>query len=92
MRGVVKMQKYNNGHPIDVSKMPINDYELAAKEWAEGSKSLEELLLYCLKNNIVTQACCIGHKTEDKAFLLYHREDLYKHHHRFQMYMNHQVQ
>lgn len=63
------MQKYNNGHPIDVSKMPINDYELAAKEWAEGSKSLEKLLLYCLKNNIVTQACCIGHKTEDKAFL-----------------------
>ncbi|MBR6690713.1 MAG: hypothetical protein IKL65_05220 [Bacilli bacterium] len=63
------MQEYNNGHVIDVSKVSVYDYEIAAKQWAEGSKGLEELLLYCLKNNIVTQACCIGHKVHDMAFL-----------------------
>lgn len=63
------MQEYNNGHIIDVNKVSINDYEIAAKEWSEGSESLEELLLYCLKNNIVTQACCIGHKENDTAFI-----------------------
>lgn len=63
------MTKYNNGHVVDVKQMNVNDYEIAAKEWAEGSKSLEELLLYCLKNNIVTQACCAGHKEVDRPFL-----------------------
>lgn len=60
---------YNNGHVIDVSKMAVNEYEIAAKEWAEGSKCLEELLLFCLKKGIITQACCIGHKENDMAFL-----------------------
>lgn len=60
---------YNNGHIVDVSKMIIKEYEKAAKEWSEGNKSLEELLLYCLKNDIITQACCTGHKENDMAFL-----------------------
>ena len=63
------MTNYNNGHVVDVSKMSINEYEQAAKEWSEGSRALEELLLYCLKNNIITQACCVGHKETDMAFL-----------------------
>lgn len=60
---------YNNGHVIDVAEMTVNEYEIAAKEWSEGSKSLEELLLYCLKNGIITQSCCTGHKENDTAFL-----------------------
>lgn len=63
------MENYNNGHVVDVSKISVSDFEKAAKEWSEGSKTLEELLLYCLKNNIITQACCIGHKDTDMAFL-----------------------
>lgn len=63
------MQNYNNGHIVDVSKISASDYEKAAKEWSEGSKTLEELLLYCLKNNIITQSSCIGHKDTDMAFL-----------------------
>lgn len=43
---------YNNGHVIDVAEMTVNEYEIAAKEWSEGSKNFEELLLYCLKNGI----------------------------------------
>lgn len=63
------MQNYNNGHVVDISKISTSDYEIAAKEWSEGSKALEELLLYCLKNNIITQSCCIGHKDTDMSFL-----------------------
>lgn len=66
---------YNNGHVIDVSKMTISEYEAAAKDWSEGSKCLEELLLYCLKNGIITQACCIGHKENDMAFLQFEFSD-----------------
>lgn len=63
------MQDYNNGHVVDVNKIPTTDYESAAREWSEGSKALEELLLYCLKNNIITQSCCVGHKDTDMSFL-----------------------
>lgn len=66
---MLTMTKYNNGHVVDVKQMNINDYKIATKEWAEGSKALEELLLYCLQNNIVTQACCAGHKDTDRPFL-----------------------
>lgn len=60
---------YNNGHVIDVAEMTVNEYEIAAKEWSEGSKNFEELLLYCLKNGIITKSCCTGHKENDTAFL-----------------------
>lgn len=63
------MKNYNNGHVVDVSEISESDYERVAKEWSEGSKALEELLLYCLKNNIITQACCIGHKDTDVSFI-----------------------
>ena len=53
---------YNNGHVIDVAEMTVNEYEIAAKEWSEGSKNFEELLLYCLKNGIITKSYCTGHK------------------------------
>lgn len=77
------MNNYNNGHIIDASKIPSSDYEKAAKEWSEGSKALEELLLYCLKNNIITQACCIGHddiKEANTAYLQFELSERNKKH------------
>lgn len=63
------MDKYNNGHAMDVSEIPVSEYEIAAKEWAEGSESLEKLLIYCLKNNIVTQACCSGNQAGNMSYV-----------------------
>lgn len=42
------------------------NYELL-KEFAEGSKSLEELLINCYQNKIVTHACCIGHDKNEET-------------------------
>ncbi len=56
------MGYYNYGASLDSSKIPVVEYEKAAKDWAEGSKNLEELLFYCLTNNIITQGCCTGNK------------------------------
>lgn len=63
------MSKFNNGKVVDVSAIPESEYRTAAKEWSEGNIYLEGLLLYCLKNNIKTQACCIGHKDSDWSFI-----------------------
>lgn len=51
---------YNNGSTISFNQ--IEDYSIAAKEFAEGDKELEQLLLYCFSNGIMTVACCKGHK------------------------------
>ena len=32
-----------------------------AKKFAEGNKTLEEILLLCLEKDIITNACCAGH-------------------------------
>ena len=55
---------YNNGSTTNFDK--IEDYIKAAKEFSEGDKELEKLLLYCFSNRIKTVACCKGHK-ENKS-------------------------
>ena len=51
-----------------VEDIPIELHEKAAKIFSEGNKSLENLLLYCFKNNIKTVACCAGHEEKNKPF------------------------
>ena len=63
------MNTYNNGKVIDVSTLSKNEYYSAAKEWSEGNYELEQLLIYCLENNIVTQACCAGHENTEYSFI-----------------------
>ena len=63
------MNTYNNGKVIDVSTLSKNEYNLAKKEWSEGNYELEQLLIYCLENNIVTQACCAGHENTEYSFI-----------------------
>lgn len=60
---------YNNGHLMATSEIAEDNYERVAKEWAEGSENLEALLLYCLKNGIVTQSSCRGHSDDGYAFV-----------------------
>ncbi len=60
---------YNNGHLMATSEIAEDNYEKVAKEWAEGSENLEALLLYCLKNGIVTQSSCRGHSDDGYAFV-----------------------
>jgi len=54
---------YNNGSTTNFDK--IEDYIKAAKEFSEGDKELEKLLLYCFSNRIKTVACCKGHKEKE---------------------------
>lgn len=55
---------YNNGSTINFDK--IENYYIAAKEFSEGNKDLEKLLLYCFGNGIKTVACCAGHKEKSQ--------------------------
>ena len=34
------------------------------RKFSEGSKALEDLLIYCYENKIETRACCIGHRED----------------------------
>lgn len=36
--------------------------EQLARLWSEGNEYLYDLLIFCMKNNIKTVACCAGHK------------------------------
>ncbi len=56
------MDNLNNGSVVDFSQ--IKDYQQAAKDFAEGNRELEQLLLNCFSRGIKTTACCGGH--EDK--------------------------
>lgn len=40
--------------------MSVVRNEMDAKKWAGGSKELEELLVFCIKNEIVIIDCCAG--------------------------------
>ena len=55
------MLEYNNGKAIDVDRIEETEYERCAKEWGEGNKYLEDLILFCLNNGINTWASCSGH-------------------------------
>ncbi len=42
-----------------------NDARKAAKTFSEGRKSLEDLLYFCITNNIKTFTCCAGHEEKE---------------------------
>lgn len=44
-----------------MGKVKYNYTKEDAKEFAEGNKTLETILCYCLDNNFSTNACCAGH-------------------------------
>lgn len=52
------------------------NYDLL-KGFAEGSKNLEELLINCYENKIVTQACCIGHDEKKLMKILQVQDHIY---------------
>lgn len=56
---------FANGKPLDIRQMSEEDYRRAAKEFAEGSKSLEEFLLKTYQDKMYTKACCKGHDCID---------------------------
>lgn len=58
------MNNLNTGKPVDFNL--IQDYEQAARDFAEGSKELEILLLNCFNKRINTISCCAGHSDENK--------------------------
>lgn len=53
--------EFSDGKALDISQMSEEDYKRAAKEFAEGSKALEEFLLFTYKQKMYTKACCAGH-------------------------------
>lgn len=63
------MSTYNTGKVIDTKALSKDEYYLASKEWAEGNYELEQLLIYCLDNNIITRACCAGHENTEDSFI-----------------------
>ncbi len=58
------MDNLNNGSVVDFDK--ITDYQKAARDFAEGNKELEELLLNCFSKRIKTIACCGGHEDKNR--------------------------
>ena len=64
------MKNYNTGCVLEYNDF-IHDKKEAAKQFAEGSKDLEDLLNYCFNNGIITKACCKGHHTKDELSLPY---------------------
>ena len=68
------MSKYNNCKVVDISKIPNNEIMLAFKEFAEGSKALEECLYVLYGLGIKTVSCCKGqHMNNDggNPYVLY---------------------
>lgn len=58
------MDNLNNGRVVDFNQ--IDDYQKAAKDFSEGNKELENLLLNCFSKGIKTVACCGGHENENR--------------------------
>lgn len=58
------MNNLNNGSVVDFSQ--IYDYQKAAKDFAEGNKELERLLLNRFSKGIKTTACCGGHEDKNR--------------------------
>lgn len=59
----MKNKSLNKGIPLSFDE--INNYEKAAKDFAEGNKALERLLLNCFSKGIKTHACCGGHHEDN---------------------------
>lgn len=58
------MDNLNNGSIVEFSQ--IEDYQKAAKDFAEGNRELEQLLLNCFSKGIKTIACCGGHEDKNR--------------------------
>lgn len=58
------MDNLNNGSVVDFSQ--IKDYQRAARDFSEGNKELEQLLLNCFGKRIKTTACCGGHEDKNR--------------------------
>ena len=58
----------NSGAVIDFFE--ITDYEQASREFAEGDKSLEQLLMICFRLRIATRSCCAGHRKNQPMIVL----------------------
>ncbi len=54
-------KKYSNFGVATRGKIPKEDAKEAARGFSEGRKTLEELLIFCIENEIQTFACCAGH-------------------------------
>lgn len=52
-------ESLNTGKVVDFNS--IKNFEQAARDFSEGNKELEQLLLDCFNNSIMTTACCAGH-------------------------------
>ena len=68
--GENKNTKYNHVAPIDLDTIPDYEKEQALKEFAEGSKGLENCLRAMWANNLKTHACCAGEQNDyDIAYI-----------------------
>ena len=43
--------------------------DLDIKEWSEGNKHLENLLISCRENEIPSMFCCCGHGKDSTAYI-----------------------
>lgn len=59
IREITQTKGNNTGVVLDVNE--IDNFNAAAKDFAEGNKALENLLLTSHKYNVDTLACCGGH-------------------------------
>lgn len=66
------MSTYNNGFPFNINSLSNDEKMVAIKDFAEGSKELEECLLTMNDKGISTRACCKGYHEIDNipAFML----------------------
>ncbi len=65
------MNKYNNGLPVKIVDLDHSEYFEAAKAWSEGYNIFEEILNFCLNNNVPTIACCKGHQLLDNPYMTF---------------------
>lgn len=62
--------KFANGKPIKFEDLLPEERRNAAIEFSEGSKSMEELFLYCFDVGFQTFASCSGHECEDGSMTM----------------------
>ncbi len=77
-----EITEFANGSVVDVSKMSKEDYERAAKEFSEGSLSLQDFLMYTYDQKMYTLACCKGHRckngTKSAAYIAFDLKEHYE--------------
>ena len=76
------LTEFANGSAMDVSKMSKEEYERAATEFSEGSRALQEFLMYTHNAQIYTMACCKGHTckngTKSTAYIAFSLNENYE--------------